>query len=130
MQETPVRFWVGKIPWRRERPPIPVFWAEEFHELYNPCSHKESDTTEQFSLSLIITTTTKKSIFCRVGFNLFFFLEVPGSRFFCPCGPYSLCHNSPTLPLWCKISHRKYVNECMWLKSNKTLLTKLRNRLL
>ena len=39
--------WVGKIPWRRERIPTPVFWPEEFHGLY---SSKESDMTEQFSL--------------------------------------------------------------------------------
>ena len=25
--------WVGKIPWRRERPPTPVFWPGEFHGL-------------------------------------------------------------------------------------------------
>ena len=25
--------WVGKIPWRRERLPIPVFWPGEFHGL-------------------------------------------------------------------------------------------------
>ena len=31
--------WVGKIPWRRERLPTPVFWSGEFH-------HKELDTTE------------------------------------------------------------------------------------
>ena len=23
--------WVGKIPWRRERLPTPVFWPGEFH---------------------------------------------------------------------------------------------------
>ena len=27
--------WVGKIPWRRERVPTPVFWPEEFHGLYS-----------------------------------------------------------------------------------------------
>ena len=27
--------WVGKIPWRRERLPTPVFWPGEFHGLYN-----------------------------------------------------------------------------------------------
>ena len=27
--------WVGKIPWRRERLPIPVFWPGEFHGLRN-----------------------------------------------------------------------------------------------
>ena len=42
--------WVGKIPWRRERLPTPVFWPEEFHGLYSPWSHKESDTTERLSL--------------------------------------------------------------------------------
>ena len=38
--------WVGKIPWRRERLPPPVFWAGEFHGLYSPCGHKEWNTTE------------------------------------------------------------------------------------
>ena len=27
--------WVGKIPWRRDRPPTPVFWPGEFHGLYS-----------------------------------------------------------------------------------------------
>ena len=26
--------WVGKIPWRRERLPTPVFWPREFHGLH------------------------------------------------------------------------------------------------
>ena len=26
--------WVGKIPWRRERLPTPLFWPGEFHGLY------------------------------------------------------------------------------------------------
>ena len=33
--------WIGKIPWRRERLPILVFWPEEFHGLYSPWGHKE-----------------------------------------------------------------------------------------
>ena len=44
--------WVGKISWRRERLPTPVFWPGEFHGLYSPWGHKESDTTEGLSLSL------------------------------------------------------------------------------
>ena len=40
----------GKIPWRREKLPIPVFWPEEFYGLYSPWGHKESDTTEWLSL--------------------------------------------------------------------------------
>ena len=43
--------WVGKIPWRRERLPIPIFLTEEFPGLYTPWGHKESDTTKQLSLS-------------------------------------------------------------------------------
>ena len=32
MRET----WVGKIPWRRESLPTPVFWPGEFHGLHSP----------------------------------------------------------------------------------------------
>ena len=44
--------WVGKIPGGRERLPTSVFWPGEFHELYSPWGHKESDKTERISLSL------------------------------------------------------------------------------
>ena len=43
--------WVGKIPWRMEWLPTPVFWPGEFHGLYSPWGHKESDMTEQLSLN-------------------------------------------------------------------------------
>ena len=42
--------WVGKIPWRRQRLPTPVFWPGEFHEIYSPWGCKELDTTELLSL--------------------------------------------------------------------------------
>ena len=42
--------WVGKIPWRSERLPTPVFWPGEFPGLHSPWGRKESDTTEWFSL--------------------------------------------------------------------------------
>ena len=44
--ETWVDPWVGKIPWRRERLPTPVFWPEEFHGLYSSWGRKELDMTE------------------------------------------------------------------------------------
>ena len=48
MRET----WVGKIPWRRERLPTPVFWPGEFpHKEFTNLTRKESDTTEQLSLT-------------------------------------------------------------------------------
>ena len=40
MWETWVDPWVGKIPWRRERLPTPVFWPREFHGLNSPWGHK------------------------------------------------------------------------------------------
>ena len=42
--------WAGKIPWRREQLPTPVFWPGEFHGLYSPWGRKESDTIERLSL--------------------------------------------------------------------------------
>ena len=49
--------WVGKIPWTRKWEPTPVFLFGEFHGQrslagYSPWGHKESDTTEQITLSL------------------------------------------------------------------------------
>ena len=41
--------WIGKIPWRREQLPTLVFWPGEFHGLYSPWCHKESDRTEELS---------------------------------------------------------------------------------
>ena len=50
MWETWFNPWVGKILWRRERLPTLVFWPGEFHGLYSPWGHKESDMTERLSL--------------------------------------------------------------------------------
>ena len=52
--------WVGKIPWRREWEPTPVFLPEESHGLksltgYSPWGHKESDMTEQLTHTHIHT---------------------------------------------------------------------------
>jgi len=43
--------WAGKIPWRREQLPTPVFWPGEFHGQrslagYTVHGVAESDTTE------------------------------------------------------------------------------------
>ena len=55
MQET--QAWVEMIPWRRECLPTPVFLPGEFHGQtslagYSLWGCKESDTTEQLTLSL------------------------------------------------------------------------------
>ena len=63
--------WVGKIPWRREQLPTPIFWPGEFHGLYSPCGHKELDITEQLSLSVKI-----RENFINGNFHIL--TEVPG----------------------------------------------------
>ena len=54
--------WVDKVPWRRNQQPTLVFLPGEFHRQrnlapYGPWGHKESDTTEQPTL-----TTSRKSL--------------------------------------------------------------------
>ena len=46
--------WVGKMPWRRERLPTPVFWPGESQGLYSSRGRKASGTTDQLSLSLLL----------------------------------------------------------------------------
>ena len=46
MQETWVQSLGGKILWRRERLPTPVFWPGEFHGLYSSWSQNELDMNE------------------------------------------------------------------------------------
>ena len=50
MWETWFDPWLGKIPWRRDWLPTPVFWPGEFHGLYSPWGRKELNTSEQLSL--------------------------------------------------------------------------------
>ena len=45
--------WIGKIPWRKERLPTPVFWPGEFHGLDSSWGYKELDTTERILLHFI-----------------------------------------------------------------------------
>ena len=51
MQETWVRSLGWEDPLEKGTVTTPVFWPGEFHGLYSPWSCKESDTTEQLSLS-------------------------------------------------------------------------------
>ena len=49
--------WVGKIPWRRDWQPTPVFLLREPHGHmsqveYSPCGHQELDMIEWLTLSL------------------------------------------------------------------------------
>ena len=57
VQETWFSPWVGKILWRREWLPTPLFLPEEFHGQrslvgYSSWGHKESDTIEWLTHTL------------------------------------------------------------------------------
>ena len=54
--------WIGKIPWRREWQPTPVFVPGEFHGQrilagYSPWGHKELDMPERLTHTLIVILT-------------------------------------------------------------------------
>ena len=53
MQETWVRSLGWEDPLEKRKATTPIFWPGEFHGLYSPWGRKESDTTEQLSLSLL-----------------------------------------------------------------------------
>ena len=76
--------WVGKIPWRKKWQTSPVFLPGEFYGQRSlvdchPQGHKESDTTEQLTLSLsrsLFLTTLHSTIFLEILANYTHSLEV------------------------------------------------------
>ena len=70
--------WVGKILWRREWHPTPVFLPGESHGQrslvgYSPWGRKESDTTEQLSLLLVHI----RPLLCLCWLNEWWFISSP-----------------------------------------------------
>ena len=64
--------WVGKIPWRRERQPTPMFLPNTSHGLrslvgYSPWGCKESDTTERLTLH---THVSSLILHCKCRFRV------------------------------------------------------------
>ena len=59
MQESSNQPWVQSLSWEdplekgKSTQPTPEFWPGEFHELYSPWGHKESDMTEWLSLQRV-----------------------------------------------------------------------------
>ena len=45
--------WVGKIPWRSEQLPTPVFWSGEFHGLFHGVAKSQTRLGDFHSLSII-----------------------------------------------------------------------------
>ena len=64
--------WVGKIPWRREQLPTPIFWPGEFHGLHSSWGHKESNMTEPLSLFRFLRlweNNNNESSFLKININ-------------------------------------------------------------
>ena len=64
--------WVGKISWKRKWQPTPVLLPGEVHEQrslagYSPWGHKESDMTEQLTLTMSFPAFNTTS--CRQSYN-------------------------------------------------------------
>ena len=76
--------WVGKIPWRREWLPTPVFWPWEFHRLDSLWGHKELDMTEKLSPPISIL---RNYLDFQVS-SVFFLIPMwyPGLACPCACG--------------------------------------------
>ena len=58
---------LGSIPWRRKWQPTPVFFSGKFCEQkslagYHPWCRKESDKTEQLTLSLLFLKDRKRDL--------------------------------------------------------------------
>ena len=68
--------WVGKIPWRRERPPTSVFWSGEFHRKrrslvgYSPWGRRVGHNRMTFTFTFI--TYFKKNPNCYQLYELTF----------------------------------------------------------
>ena len=85
MQGTGLDPWVGKILWKGEWQPTPVFLPGESHGQrslagYRPWGHKESDRTERLTLSL----------FGRLGYVDLDSIDIWGWVVLC-CGGAMLC---------------------------------------
>ena len=103
--------WVGKIPWRRERLPIPVLWFGEFRGLYSSWGRKESDTTEQLSLHFHFHRGLWRFIERREAFRLGKWERVGGDG-----------HRQTQADMTSKSKHEKrgYPGEAgEWFKKNK-----------
>ena len=85
--------WVGKIPWRRERLPIPVFWPGEFHGLYSPWNSLGQNTG-------VVSLSPLQGIFPTQGSN-------PGLLNYRRI-LYQLSHKGRPISLWCFVNNTSF----------------------
>ena len=110
MQETWI--WAGKIPWRREWLPTPVFLPGEFHgwrslEGYSPWSHKEWDMTEQLTLSLLCPQRKTITILFSVTMSAFFYVLLALQKCLST-------HDKGYETIWLNIKHQ-HIQTPVWL---------------
>ena len=94
--------WVGKIPWRRNGLRTPLFWPGEFHGLYSPWGHTESDITERpFSFSLFLVNGTSVQFSHSVVSDSLWPTELQQARPHCPSPTLGVHPNPCSLSRWC-----------------------------
>ena len=104
--------WVGKIPWRRERLPTPVFWSGEFHGLYSPWGCKESDMTKNYIWKCFYFKEYEE----YVHFNAVLPIMVHNYfilNYYFYCGKIHIIENLPVQPFFLSV----------WLSSIKYIFT-------
>ena len=81
MWETWFDPWVGKIPWRKERLPTPVFWPGEFHGLYSPLRVPAGkvDQVPRTCTAQLRKKTTGKEYYNKDGVKRFRHVSTKGS---------------------------------------------------
>ena len=112
--------WFGKIPWRRERLPTPVFQPGEFHGLYSSWGCKELDMMVTFtslqalilclngylllalwalSSRVLVSAVRWRGIEICFLFCFFFLIYV----YFRSSGHRWVADHQPGAPLWCRL---------------------------
>ena len=80
--------WIGKIPWRRERLPTPVFWPGEVHGLYSPWGHSQTQLSD-FHFSFHDSRAASFSVAPPFFFNVFVVVVVVPLLFYAT--KFNLC---------------------------------------
>ena len=86
---------LGKKPGKRERLPTLVFLPGEFHGLYSPWGHKESDTTERLSLFIVDLQCCVSSRCTQSDLVIHTYIHIFFSRFFFSLGYYKILSMVP-----------------------------------
>ena len=104
--------WVHSLGWEdpleKGKATTPVFWPGEFHGLYSPWGHKESDTTEQLWFHFTPSQSHSPKIKCLLKFPIL------GCSFAWPSLTPVLPHHGHTINVSC-VNYRLIKSKEIWV---------------